>query len=60
MNTRQELKTPQEWMEELYPSKVIIDEEGWHGGNSRPYDEPISREEFEERLEYSTVRSRFR
>ena len=44
------LKTPEDWIEELCPNVSIIDADGWRGEDAPAFDEPISREEFRQRL----------
>lgn len=44
------LKTPEEWIEELCPDVSIIDADGWRGEGAPAFDEPISREDFRQRL----------
>lgn len=44
------LKTPEDWIEELCPEVSIVDPDGWRGADAPAFDEPISREDFRQRL----------
>jgi hypothetical protein len=51
-----ELKTPAEW--EIISGVKIYDSDGWRRGcplGEKSFDEPISYDEFEERMLYSTI-----
>lgn len=48
------LKTPEEWDRELYPGSMVWDPDGWRK-DGRPWTDPITREEFEERRGRSTI-----
>jgi hypothetical protein len=50
-----ETKTPCEWMAALYPHMMIIDPDGWRGINGRPFDDPISEQEFRRRFARCTI-----
>ena len=50
-----QLKTPSEWCQEL--GAKIMDPDGWRDG-TRDWEEPITREEFDERLNRCTIWSK--
>ena len=51
-----ELKTSEEWKEELYPNIIILDPDGWDRKNFyQSWNEPITKKEFERRLRESTI-----
>ena len=50
-----EFRTPEEWDRELYPGSKIRDPDGWRGARGRPWSDPITRSEFEQRRVMSTV-----
>lgn len=47
------LKTPEEWIKDLFPETSIIDADGWIGSESIPLYKPISREDFQKSLAMS-------
>lgn len=49
------LRTPEEWCKLLGAS--IMDPDGWRDG-TRAWEEPITKEEFDERLQRCTINSR--
>ena len=51
----EEMKTPDEWCEELGAS--VMDPDGWRDG-TRSWEEPITRKEFDERLIRCTIDGR--
>ena len=50
------LKTPDEWQIEL-PDEIILDADGWQGSEGRPWEDPITKEEFLLRRGHCTCRS---
>ncbi len=46
------LQTPAQWLEELHPGWTICDYDGWR---DKPFTDPVSREEFEDRFAQCTV-----
>lgn len=51
-----ELKTSEEWKEELCPNIIILDPDGWDRKNFyQSWNEPITKEEFERRLRESAI-----
>lgn len=53
-----ELHTPDEWLALRTPNTTIVSPNGWKGEGGRPYYDPITEEEFYERLKASTLRIR--
>lgn len=51
-----ELKNAAQWSEEF--GIVILDADGWQGRDPLPFETPISRAEFERRMNISTIGSR--
>lgn len=44
------LHTPSEWMELIGAGAILYDYDGWRkGGNPKPFNEPISEDEFRSR-----------
>lgn len=49
------LKTPCAWLRELEPEVMILDPDGWRMPGSPPWEEPISKAEFQERFARCTI-----
>jgi len=47
------LKTPEQWSEKY--KVLILDPDGWRGVDSPSWDEPITEEDFVERMSVSTI-----
>lgn len=48
-------KTPEQWLKDLYNNEIVItDPDGWRVDDT-PFDKPISRKEFEQRMCSSTI-----
>lgn len=47
------LRTPEEWSEIF--NVIILDPDGWRGSQYKDWNEPLTREEFSERLWVSTI-----
>lgn len=53
------LRTPEEWLNLKHPNLHVIDPDGWRGVNGKPWDQPISEEEFDRRLPWCTIQGSF-
>lgn len=54
--TKQDLRTPDEWMAIKHPNGCILDPDGWRGSNGRPMTDAITEEEFDWRYAECTVK----
>ena len=58
-SSRGSKQTSGEWMQILYPNLLVIDPDGWDRENlEESWNEKITKDEFQERFERSTVRPR--
>ena len=49
------VRTPAQWAEEF--NVTILDPDGWRGARGKDWSEPITRDEFRDRMMQSTVRT---
>lgn len=50
-----EFKLPEEWDRELYKDTQIYDPDGWRGSRFKPWNEPLTKDDFEQRRVFCTI-----
>jgi hypothetical protein len=54
-----DLRTPDEWLMLKHPNLKVYDPDGWRGLSGRPWTDPISEDEFDQRLVRCTIGGTF-